>query len=50
MNILFLTLSKINNLNNSGLYTDLVNALKNKGHKVYIVRPIEKEKEVLRRL
>lgn len=42
MNILFLTLSKINNLNNSGLYTDLVNALKNKGHKVYIVRPIEK--------
>lgn len=40
MKILYLTLSKIE-LNTPGIYSDLVNALKNRGHKVTIVQVCE---------
>jgi len=42
LNILFLTLSKMENLNKRGIYTDLVRELANKGHQVYVVSPRER--------
>ena len=41
MNILFLTISHITDLNASGIYTDLMREFRNQGHEVYIVSPIE---------
>ena len=43
MNILFLTISHITDLNASGIYTDLMREFRDKGHKVYIVSPIERK-------
>ena len=41
-NILFLTQLRIETLETSGLYIDLLRDLKNKGHKIFIVTPIER--------
>ncbi len=43
MNILFLTISHITDLNASGIYTDLMREFRNQGHEVYIVSPIERK-------
>lgn len=42
MNILFLTLSKIDDINQKGIYPDLMRAIIDNDHKVYIVSPIER--------
>lgn len=42
MNILFITLLNINELNTSNIYTDLLNEFLDRGHKLYIVSPVEK--------
>lgn len=50
MNILFPTISKLNDINGDGIYMDLLHEFCNHGHNVYIVSPIErksKEKEQL---
>jgi glycosyltransferase involved in cell wall biosynthesis len=42
MNILFLTVSRIDNLDKRGIYTDLLRYFIKKGHKVHIVSPTER--------
>lgn len=42
MNILFLTLSDINDINQSGIYSDLMREFVHNGHKVTIISPIER--------
>lgn len=42
MNILFLTLSRINNISQRGIYPDLLRVFIERGHKVYIVSPVER--------
>jgi len=42
MNILFLTLSRIKNLDDRGLYHDLMRYLRAQGHSVFIVTPAER--------
>ena len=42
MNILFLTVSRINDINSRGIYTDLLRLFIKKGHKVHIVSPTER--------
>ena len=42
MNILFLTLSRIKNLDERGLYHDLMRYLRAQGHSVFIVTPAER--------
>lgn len=42
MNILFLTLVKISNLAEKGIYTDLMRKFRDEGHLVYIVTPHER--------
>lgn len=42
MNILFLTITKIDDLNNRGIYTDLLRYFISKGHKLFIVSPSER--------
>lgn len=42
MNILFLTMVKMNSVEDRGIYTDLMRKFRNKGHKVYIVSPTER--------
>ncbi|UTH15984.1 glycosyltransferase family 4 protein [Macrococcus epidermidis] len=44
MNILFLTLLDLKNLNESGIYHDLVNELKSRGHNVTVVTAAERKK------
>lgn len=46
MNILFLTLSKMEDLNERGIYTDLVRELGNKGINVYVVSPRQKRENL----
>jgi hypothetical protein len=43
MNILFLTISRIADINDRGIYTDLMRELVKLGHKVYIARPTERQ-------
>lgn len=43
MNILFLTVGNIDNLNSNGLYIDLINELRSNKNKVYIMAPNEKK-------
>ena len=43
MNILFLTLLDITNIDNYGLYEDLLRELYKNGHEVYVVSPSEKK-------
>ena len=42
MNILFLTMSKFRDINESGIYTDLMRCFRKDGHKVYVVTPTER--------
>jgi glycosyltransferase involved in cell wall biosynthesis len=42
MNILFLTVSRIENIESRGIYTDLLRCFINNGHKVHIVSPTER--------
>ena len=42
MNVIFLTTSRINNINTPGIYTDLMRKFRNEGHHVYIVVPVER--------
>lgn len=42
MNILFLTITHITNINERGIYTDLMRQFRDMGHKVYIVSPGER--------
>ncbi len=43
MNILFLTIAQIPDINSKGIYPDLMREFRNKGHHVYIVSPIERK-------
>jgi glycosyltransferase involved in cell wall biosynthesis len=42
MNILFLTLVRINSLDDKGIYTDLLREFRDKGHTIFAVNPIER--------
>lgn len=42
MNIIFLTLGRIYNIEDSGIYTDLVREFIRNGHSMYIVTPAER--------
>ena len=42
MNIIFLTLSRIGNIEDRGIYTDLMRKFRDEGHQVYIVSPNER--------
>ena len=42
MNILFLSIGRLNNIEDKGIYTDLLRQFKDNGHKVYVVSPREK--------
>ena len=42
MNIIFLTMSRISSLTDSGLYTDLMRKFRDEGHEVYIITPYER--------
>lgn len=50
MKILFLTLGKINSLQERGIYTDLLRKFKDSGDEVYIVNPIERRNKQSTRL
>ena len=43
MNVLFLTLAKINTIEERGIYTDLLREFVKRGHKVFIVSPTERK-------
>lgn len=42
MNILFLSIGRLNSIKDKGIYSDLLREFRNQGHKVYIVTPLEK--------
>lgn len=42
MNILFLTISRVNEINDRGIYTDLIRKFRNEGHNVYVISPVER--------
>lgn len=42
MNILFLTLIKIDEISERGIYTDLIRKFRDEGHNVYVTTPIER--------
>ena len=42
MNIIFLTLSRISDIEKSGIYTDLMRKFRNEGHHVFVVSPCER--------
>ena len=42
MNIIFLTVSRINDIRSRGIYTDLMRKFRDEGHHVYIVAPVER--------
>lgn len=41
-NILFLTMSKMKDINQRGIYTDLIRKFQSEGHQVYVVSPSER--------
>lgn len=43
MNVLFLTISRIQNIQSRGIYTDLMRKFRDEGHNVYIVTPFERK-------
>ena len=43
MNVIFLTVSRIRNIDSRGIYTDLMRKFRNEGHQVYIVSPVERK-------
>ena len=46
MNILFLTLSKVDDINKRGIYTDLIRELSNMGINVYVANPRQKRENL----
>lgn len=42
MNVLFLSIGKIDDLTEKGIYTDLIRKFKNEGHQVYLAHPLER--------
>lgn len=42
MNVIFLTLSRVTDIQNSGIYTDLLRKFRDDGHRVFIVCPFER--------
>ena len=42
MNVIFLTLSDINDIKHRGIYADLMRKFRDEGHKVYIVSSAER--------
>lgn len=42
MNILFLTIGRLNSLSENGIYSDLLREFRDNGHNVYIITPLEK--------
>ena len=42
MNIIFLTISRINSIEDRGIYSDLMRKFRDEGHQVYIVSPCER--------
>jgi glycosyltransferase involved in cell wall biosynthesis len=42
MNILFLSIGRFNNIDDKGIYTDLLRQFRDNGHKVYVISPWEK--------
>lgn len=42
MNILFLTIGRLSDIELRGIYTDLLRRFRDEGHKVYVVNPVEK--------
>lgn len=50
MNILYLTISDLSDLNKRGIYTDLIGEFVKQGHHVSIVTPTEKRKQESTRL
>lgn len=44
-NILFLTLSNVSNIDESGIYQDLLREFTRKGHKVFVVSPTERRNQ-----
>lgn len=43
MNILFLTISRIQDIDSRDIYTDLIRKFRNEGHLVYVVTPYERQ-------
>ncbi len=43
MNVIFLTVSRINDIGSRGIYTDLMRKFRDEGHNVYIVTPYERQ-------
>lgn len=43
MNVIFLTVSRIRDINSRGIYTDLMRKFRDEGHSVYIVSPVERQ-------
>lgn len=43
MNVIFLTISRITDVNSRGIYTDLMRQFRDEGHNVYIVSPLERQ-------
>lgn len=43
MNILFLTMSRCQNIQERGIYTDLMRKFRDEGHQVYIASPLERK-------
>ena len=46
MNILFLTILDFNDIEENGIYTDLLREFAKNNHKLYIISPIEKRKKI----
>lgn len=42
MNVIFLTVSRMNDIRSRGIYTDLMRKFRDEGHHVYIVAPVER--------
>ena len=45
MNVIFLTIVRIQDIEERGIYTDLMRQFRNEGHQVYIVCPVERGSE-----
>jgi len=43
MNILFMSMAKLRNINSNSLYTDLLRKFRDSGHNVFVMTPIEKK-------
>lgn len=45
MNILFLSIGRLNSINESGLYPDLLRKFRDEGHNIYVVSPVERRQK-----